>query len=235
MLPKIRPYPKVVEGVLKQLREQYGQRPWSTSGIEAVLRRTAFHEAGHAVAAVHVWGPGWIEFATIAPTQHEQMTVPRVSGELNGFVRIRMLSSLRIACLKPYQRRDELIWYGTHAYAGVAAEYPPEDEPDLENLTKVNLDGTEDEEDRWDFVEEADFGHIWENSEKDRLDYADYARRLYLSRPVNHWHMPSWKRARRVVTAKWAAIEAVAAALLTHGRLSGKQIEAIVSQTEVQR
>jgi hypothetical protein len=197
-------------GILPSSRGRLSQQ-----AVEDKLRHAAYHESGHAVGAVHAYGPERVEFATIEPDAER-------AHDIEGFVRVRMLEGMGLAVLQDWQRKEELRAHELHCYAGVAAQYP---DLDLEELDFVDLSGREDDQA---FEDDETFGPIWEGSAGDRAGLAEYAAKLGYERPTNRWHMPSWNRARRFVGERWLAIEAVAAALLMRGTLSGEEVERIV-------
>jgi hypothetical protein len=183
----------------------------SRSAIEDVYTRTAFHEAGHAVA--HALAGRDIVRVSILPGHDELL------GRVRTEPRWHSLQN-REAVI------EEVRELGVAMYAGVAAEHP---DLDLhEHLRQPGRTGHETaplgEWKGWDEVTDA----LIEHSENDREAFERTASDFGLRRPAGRWHWRSWDRAQRIVRRHRDAIERIAALLLEHEQIDGDTVYAMV-------
>lgn len=184
----------------------------------------AIHEAGHVVAGVVLHGPEAIDFATI---------IGDADRELNGFVRFRFPRPdsaplvlrwqgrrpvyLRNANAEEYWTDRTLRNEGIRSYAGVVAQYRS---PFAAELDRPDDDFAVDSEEYFDQVRES--------SAQDRAGLARAADFLDRVRPPEEWRADYWRAALRLLSQRWEAVHAVAAALLEHGTVAGAELDRIV-------
>ena len=65
---------------------------------------------------------------------------------------------------------------------------------------------------------------------EDRRELEEKAASLGFSRPADRWHAPTRKAARVVLRQRWAAVQAVAEALLARGELDGGTAERLICE-----
>jgi hypothetical protein len=216
---------QVLRAFARTFKDREGRPGRATAKAKAnvapIVRRTAIHEAGHAVAWTVLHGPGAVEFATVVDSK---------GGDLNGFVRFRPHYGLGISrdAAKSAQAVRQL---GIVTYAGVAAEFcaPFADvEDDVEEYLGVH--GRDD-----DCIPDECWGGCarWEGSENDREGLEKNAAHFGLVRPASEWRRSYWTAALRLLAPHWHALHAVAAGLLQHGKLAGEDVDRIVMATEV--
>jgi len=189
-----------------------------SSWYAVLARKTAIHEAGHAVAAVVLHGPEVVQLATI---------VGDADRELNGFVRLRLDAPfvlrwqgrrpvyLRNVWAEDYWTDRKLRNHGIQFYAGVAAQCGSPWSADL--LDECERDDP--------FVY---YYALRDSSRVDRERLADVADRLDRERDPKEWRADYWRGALRLLTPRWEAVRVVAAALLGSGTLDGEQVARLV-------
>jgi len=176
------------------------------------LRKRAFHEAGHAIVAVLLYGARVVKSVTISPGRSGPGCVQRFSA-----------LSIPITYRRPTARGERnpippdaiVDAEGVYRYAGTVAEQivdagrpfavaqwqPPLGHPLACHLTSAM---------------------------EDREELERTARTLAVERPADHYYDDYEREAERLLRAQWGAVERVAVGLLERGAMHGDRVDAAV-------
>jgi hypothetical protein len=188
--------------------------------------RLARHEAGHAVAAALLYRRGSVATARMGRDERAGPT-----GCLLPLAALGVCVAdppKRMERASPWKRRV-LEAFGTQCYAGIATERGDVEFEDFESRpidSHQPIHGP---------VEDEALRLLWDHSEQDRENLASFAQGLGLSRPANCWHGPSWRRARWLVSSHWAAVDVIAAELISRRSMAGRRIEALIGNRRTRR
>jgi len=203
--------------------------PHQRASLEDRIRKTARHEAGHAVAAAMLLLPEQVGRTTIEPSGPDRWGAQEITYDL-----FRARAGLEHS----WEKRASLRAAGTIKYAGATAVWM--ERPLAEALKIGRLLESETVDDlAYEVAEELASRHpeldlesindAVGDTEGDRRNLEWHARVHGCRRPANRWHRPSWERASRLVRHHRDAIERIEAAFLERGTLSGGAVVRLAS------
>lgn len=176
------------------------------------LRKRAFHEAGHGVVAVLLYGARVVKSVSISPAKVGPDCVQRFSALSIPIVYRRPTLRGERSPIPPDGIVDA---EGVYRYAGTVAEQIV----DADQPFAVS---------QW----QPPLGHPLAchlpRAMEDREQLEQTARTLAVERPADHYFEEYEREAERLLRAHWSSVERVAAGLLERGAMHGDRVDAAV-------
>jgi ATP-dependent metalloprotease len=185
---------------------------------EESRRLTAYHEGGHALVAIHTDGALPVHKATIVPRGMALGMVSQLpEKDETSFSRKQMLARLDV-CMGG-RVAEELVFGEGEVTSGASSDIVSATRLAREMVTKYGMSKA--------------VGVVAHNYEDDGKSMSTETR-LLVESEVRELLQTAYENAKRILTTQQRELHALAASLLEHETLTGKQIQTLLAQVNAQ-